>query len=144
MIPGPTLGLSRIGGLEFLMASPTRSDEWYQHDEKWTLSLGQRGMRVRLFQKRKDGVFFRAVWVPGSGCDQVSLQTNDRDEAERLGRELLAELQEAKAPLSVGVVRMGELARRYQAECTTHLDNTPRTFTYEASLIERMVRFFGT
>jgi integrase len=144
MIHGPTLGLSRIGGWEFLMASPIRSDEWYQHDEKWTLSLGQRGMRVRLFQKRKDGVFFRAVWVPGSGCDQVSLQTSDRDEAERFGRELLAELQEAKAPLSVGVVRMGELARRYQAECTTHIDNTPRTIKYEASLIERMVRFFGT
>ena len=98
------------------MASPIRSDGWYQLDGKWALSLGQRGMRVRLFQKRRDGVFFRAVWVPGSGCDQVSLQTSDRHEAERLGRELLAELQEAKAPLSVGVVRMGELTRRYQAE----------------------------
>jgi integrase len=143
MIHGPTLGLSRIGGWEFLMASPRRSDEWYQHDEKWTLSLGQRGMRVRLFQKRRDGVFFRAVWIPGSGCDQASLQTNNRDEAERLGRELLAALQEANGPLSMGTVRLGELARRYQAECTTHLDNTPRTIKYEATLIDRMVRFFG-
>lgn len=126
------------------MANPIRRDQWYEIDGKWALSLGERGMRVRLFQKRRDGVFFRAVWVPGSGCSQASLQTSNRDQAEQLGRELLAALQEANAPLSVGTVRLGDLARRYQVECTTHLDNTARTIEYEATLIERMVRFFGS
>src|SRR4051794_37865925 len=41
----------------------------------WTCSLGDRGARVRLFQKRRDGVFYRAVWRPVGGEDQRALGT---------------------------------------------------------------------
>lgn len=125
------------------MPDPTGPDEWHQVNGKWTLTLGRRGLRVRLFQKRRDGVFLRAMWIPGVGRDQTSLETADRDEAERLGRALLAELEEKASTPRAGAVRLGEVWRRYRTECTTHLDNTPRTIHYESSLIERIIRFYG-
>jgi integrase len=125
------------------MPDPTGPDEWHEVNGKWTLSLGERGMRVRLFQKRKGGVFFRATWIAGAGRDQLSLATLDRDEAERLGRELLAEMTSSNAAATPGAIRLGEVWRRYQTGCTTHLDNKPRTIDYESSLIERIIRFFG-
>src|SRR5581483_6054376 len=125
------------------MADPIRPGEWNLVNEKWTLSLGDRGMRVRLFQKRKDGVFFRAIWVQGIGRDQLSLGTTDRDEADRLGHELLAAMVEEKTAPAAGAVRLADVWRRYRTECTTHLDNTERTIAYESSLIERIIRFFG-
>jgi integrase len=125
------------------MADPIRPEAWNQVNSMWTLSLGSRGMRVRLFQKRKDGVFFRATWIAGVGRDQLSLGTTDRDEAERLGRELFTAMIEQKTPPAAGVVRLTEVWRRYRTECATHLDNTLRTVAYESSLIERVIRFFG-
>src|SRR4051794_15420086 len=74
----------------------------------WTLSLGDRGTKVRLFQRTKDGVFYRGVWRAGMTEDQKSLNTHDREEANRLGRLLLAELlrgevkPEKRPPLTLG------------------------------------------
>jgi integrase len=81
-------------------------------------------MRIRLFQKRKDGAFYRAVWLHDLGIDQRPLSTSDKDEALRLGRALLAELlrgeesQAAARPLT-----LGELWNRYSKECADYLDN---------------------
>ena len=70
-----------------------KRSEWRRtRSGAWTCSIGERGTRVRLFQKRRDGVFYRAVWRPGAGEDQRALNTHDKDEAIRLGRLLLAEL----------------------------------------------------
>ena len=67
--------------------------EWTRNKSGgWTRSLGERGMRVRLFENRRGGVFYRQVWVPGVGRSVQSLRTKDRAEAERLGRQLLAAL----------------------------------------------------
>ena len=74
------------------MATRNRRNEWHQTDGKWTRSLGERGMRVRLFQKRRNGTFYRAVWVRGRGHDRACLHTRDRGEAERLAKQLLAAL----------------------------------------------------
>src|SRR5687767_14438366 len=46
-----------------------RDAGWHQKGGRWARSLGHRGVRVRLFQKRKDGTFYRDVWIPGSGVD---------------------------------------------------------------------------
>lgn len=71
------------------MSRDPRQDEWHRAAGKWSLSLEQRGNRIRLFQNRPGGVFLRATWIAGSGRDVVSLRTKDRPEAERLGRALL-------------------------------------------------------
>jgi hypothetical protein len=44
-----------------MAARNPRRNEWHQADGKWTKSLGRRGLRVRLFQNRKGGVFYRSV-----------------------------------------------------------------------------------
>ena len=89
-----------------------RRSEWHQVNGKWSRSLGQRGMRVRLFQKSKDGPFYRAVWLPGVGRDVASLGTTDRMDAERLGKLLLAELLRGSPtspdrPISLSELRSG-------------------------------------
>src|SRR6185312_10036440 len=109
------------------MASRHRRNEWHQANGKWTRSLGERGMRVRLFQKRRDGTFYRTVWVRGRGRDHSSLLTKDRNVAERLGRQLLAELLRSEDAALPGVVTLGALWHRYRSECPAYLDNKPET-----------------
>lgn len=93
----------------------------------WTCSIGTRGMRVRLFQKRSGGTFHRAVWLPASGEDQKPLGTDDRDEALRLGRLLLAELLKGEVMESRAPLTLGQLWRRYSSECAEYLDNKELT-----------------
>jgi integrase len=122
--------------------TPRRS-EWHQVNGKWTRSLGHRGMRVRLFQKRKGGMFYRAVWMPGSGRSIASLGTADRVVAEDLGKRLLAALLDGEAPRANEPVRLGELWRRFQAECATFLDNAASTRADSRRRAEVLLAFWG-
>src|SRR5205807_387883 len=49
------------------MATRNRRNEWHQVHGRWTRSLGERGMRVRIFEKRRNGTFCRTTWGPGRG-----------------------------------------------------------------------------
>ena len=91
------------------MAKTLRRSEWRQSNKGvWTCSLGERGMRVRLFNKRKDGVFYRAVWdSQRQRKSVVSLGTRDRDEAKQLGRELFAELLKGESVNPSGPIGIG-------------------------------------
>src|SRR5215204_4351736 len=107
-----------------------RRTEWRRTKTgTWTRSLGERGCRVRLFQKRTDGMFYRGVHLRGAGRDQAPLGTRDREVAESLGRQLLAALlsSHTAAPRPAGPVRLGELWERYRLECASHLDNKAHT-----------------
>jgi len=99
--------------------------EWLQTRGCWSRSLGERGTRVRLSQRKKGGAFYRTVWVPGRGKSLASLGTRDRDEAERLGRALLAELQRGDSAPPPQRLTLGELWHRYQRDCDAFLDNKP-------------------
>lgn len=117
--------------------TPKRS-EWHQAEGKWSTSLGSRGTRVRLFQKRSGGVFYRAVWIAGAGRSIASLNTCDRSEAERRGKLLLAELLKRVVPQATGPVSLGELWERFRSECSTFLDNgegTRRDATRQAAVL---------
>lgn len=115
---------------------------------EWACALGTRGARVRLFEKRSGGGFWRAVWVPG-GPDvrgrwkRKSLQTEDRAEAERLGRSLVAELLLGRRPDAKEPVCLGELWRRYAASCPTLADNAPATKADAALRARCLLAFFG-
>jgi integrase len=106
--------------------------------------MGERGARVRLFQKRKDGVFFRAVWRPGAGEDQAPLGTKDQSEALQLGRLLLAELLRGEvAAVAPQLLSLGRLWRRYSAECAEYLDNKDRSRKGAESSARVLLGHFG-
>ena len=101
-------------------------------------------MRVRLFQKRRDGTFHRAVWLAGSGFDQRPLGTTDREEALRLGRLLLAELMKGEVQASPRTpLTLGELWRRHSSECAEYLDNKERTREDAEARSRILLGYFG-
>jgi integrase len=120
-----------------------RRNEWRCTNGKWVRSLGSRGARIRLFQNRRDGVFYRAVWLTGRGKDRRSLGTSDRTEAERLGRELLAALLREDSSELDGAAPLSQLWERYRTECPAFLDNEPRTRTDDAQHVAVLIGFFG-
>lgn len=126
------------------MSKPSTRDRWRQVKGKWTRSLGNRGTRVRLFQKRRDGTFYRAVWL-GGRRDLACLHTNDRDEAERLGRRLLGTLM-LGVPIrqEPETITLGALWDRYQRDCANFLDNKPRTKKETEGRAKVLLAFFGS
>jgi integrase len=122
-VPMPGLSLLTVSKL---LEAHMADRGWHKVDEKWSRSLGERGLRVRLFQNRRGGVFFRAVYLDGQK-DRMALGTTDRREAERLGRSLLAELRQGQAAVRSSVLTLGQLWNRYRLECPAFLDNAPHT-----------------
>jgi integrase len=121
---------------------PSRS-EWHQHNGMWSRSLGNRGLRVRLFQKRSGGQFYRAIWLPGRGFDRRCLLTSDRSEAERLGKDLLAALLRDEEVASAEILTLRMLWERYSKECVAFLDNSLRSRQDAAGHAEVLLSFFG-
>src|SRR6266702_381940 len=100
-------------------------------------------MRVRIFEKRRNGTFYRTTWVPGRGRDHASLGTRDRNEAERLGRMLLAELLRQEETTRSERLMLGALWKRYETECATYLDNKASTRRDDAARVKLLLAFFG-
>ena len=121
-----------------------RTRDWHHTDGRWAGSLGERGCRVRLFQIRKGGPFFRQVWVAGRK-DQKSLGTSDRRKAERQGRALLARLRQGTAseitPLQVS---LGVLCARYAKRCPTYAAYTADMRANVDSRIRVLLAYFGS
>lgn len=125
------------------MARLHRRNEWHQVNGKWTRSLGERGTRVRLFQKRKGSAFYREVWCAGRGKDRKCLHTYDRSEAERLGRELLAALLRQEGPTASGPLELRYLLDRYRSEAACVLDNGESSLGDIAQRAKVLVGYFG-
>jgi integrase len=142
----PTLGRSRTDASEVYMAKrKPRREEWRPTARGWTRSFGERGLRVRLFQKRKEGKFYRSVWRPGLGINEKCLYTTDRDEAERTVRELLAKatLGEVDERPSNEPITLRYLLDRYSAESATYLDNSPLTRKDSETRVKVLCAYFG-
>ena len=121
---------------------PNRT-EWRITHGKWARSLGHRGTRVRLFQRTKDGVFYRDIWCANGTYSRKSLGTTDRADAERLGRQVLAGLLRGEHEETEGVVTLGELWTRYQRDCSAFLDNVQTTKDNTVTQVAILVGFFG-
>lgn len=120
---------------------------WHLTNSGWACTLGGRGGRVRLFEKRSGGGFWRAVWTPASNGARGfwrsrPLGTQDRTEAEGLGRGLLAELDLGRRPDSRESVRLGALWRRYQ-ESPGFLANAFHTRADASHRAKCLAAFFG-
>lgn len=123
--------------------APKRS-EWHQVNGKWTRSLGERGTRVRLFQNRRGGVFYRDVYVPGKGRNRKVIGTHDRDEADRLGKKLLAALLEkGELPVTHGPVTIPEVWARYSTTCQAYLDNSATSRKDRVVRVAILIGHFG-
>jgi hypothetical protein len=132
-----------------------------------TLSLGERGARVRLFQKRKDGAFYQGLWRDGREV-KSALGTHDPGEALGLGRVQLGLLltgesgqvrdqgpvqapvqaigepgSQARGVREHGSLTLQELWDRYRQECAEFLDNTRDTRTAAAAKMRVLFGFFG-
>ena len=125
------------------MARKPSRTEWHQHKGLWSRSLGNRGVRVRLFQKRNGGQFYRAVWIPGRGEDRRCLFTSDRSEAERLGKELLAAILKNEEVGSSLALTLADLWERYRTECVAFLDNRARFQREAETHAGVLIGFFG-
>jgi integrase len=143
MIPIPTLDPFASGGEEQSMARKPSRSEWHQHKGLWSRSLGYRGVRVRLFQKRSGGQFYRAVWIPERGEDRRGLATSNKAEADRLGKELLSALFRKEEVTAPEILTLGKLWERYSKECVSFLDNTPRSIREAEGHAEVLLGFFG-
>ena len=115
----------------------------------WACSIGERGSRVRLFQKRKDGIFFAALWQPRVGHEkgseaQKALGTRDQQQAMQLGRLLLAKmLQGEGAAVVARSLTLGELWKRFSNECAEFLDNKERSRKGAAASARVLLAYFG-
>jgi integrase len=127
------------------MNDSKRRDEWHQNTKGyWIRSLGERGLRIRLFQKRKGGGFFRAVWLAGEArSNRKSLNTADRFEADRLGKHLLGSLLMGARPASLdGAVGLEELWERY-AKSTRFLGTGEHNRKDATSRVRILIGHFG-
>ena len=76
---------------------PIPERPWHQSKSGcWSLSLGVRGLKVRVQQHKPGGTFQRAYRVPGGRVTYASLGTTDRHEARRLAIEFIRELEKGK------------------------------------------------
>ena len=125
------------------MARKPSRTEWHQQNGLWSRSLGSRGLRVRLFQKRRGGQFYRAVWMSGRGADRRCLHTTDKNEAERLGKELLSALLRNEEIEPSHALSLANLWTRYSNECVAFLDNSERSRLEAKSHAEILIGFFG-
>lgn len=127
------------------MARPSKRDGWKQSAGRWTRSIGERGYRVRLFQKRPGGTFYRAVWVSSERRQDIKcLHTAEREQAEVLGRKLLAaQLSGDRSRTPGGRITLGELWDRYSSENPEFLDNTEHSRKDAKSNAQNLVGYFG-
>lgn len=120
-----------------------RRNEWRQVNGKWTRSLGERGLRVRLFESAKGGSYYRDLWLPGRGKNRRCIGTTDRAEAERIGRELLAALLKDQYVASSGALPLGYLWERYRNESPAFLDNGTTSKEDAANHAAVLIAYFG-
>src|SRR5260370_35347896 len=75
---------------------PIPERPWHESKSgRWSLSLGVRGLKVRV-QQHKPGGTFQRVFRVGRRISYASLHTTDRPEARRLAIEFIRELEKGK------------------------------------------------
>ncbi|MHB1861604.1 MAG: tyrosine-type recombinase/integrase [Gemmatimonadaceae bacterium] len=120
----------------------TSKSAWHKTNGAWTLSLGLRGTRIRLFENRISGVYYRDVWI-GGRKDRRSLHTRDQGEALRRGKALLSELLKGGLEEASGVVTLGSLWDRFRRESAAWLDNSDGSRKGDERSAKVLVAFFG-
>ncbi len=124
---------------------PERAD-WHQSSRGlWSLSLGVRGLSVRVTQRCPGGVFSRIFWdSAGSKWRYESLRTTTRAEARRLAEEFLRQVAEGETTTVVTEpLTLERLWTLYQKEAPGYKQNTSRTQTQKEACMKRLLAGLG-
>lgn len=106
---------------------PIPERPWHQSKSGcWSLSLGVRGLKVRVEQQRPGGTFQRVHRV-GGRVTYATLGTADRHEARRLAIEFIRELETGKKDILAEPLTLKRLWDRYQQEAPSYRGNLERT-----------------
>src|SRR6266545_4441287 len=130
-IPLPMLGGSPPGPHQEVRMTerrlPIPERPWHKSKSgRWSLSLGVRGLKVRVQQRRPGGTFQRVFRV-GRRVSYASLHTTDRPEARRLAIEFIRELEKGKKINLAEPLTLEKLWDRYQQEASSYRGNLERT-----------------
>jgi integrase len=115
----------------------------------WRKSLGERGLRVVLFERKPGGVLYREAWIGGKRVvAKKSLRHRDREQAKADGYQLLARLkshQDARTRTEVTLetlfdMYIGSSAHRAKKDLTRRQDEQKLQWVVEALGPERSVR----
>lgn len=107
----------------------------------WSRSFGDWGTKVRVFQKRPGGSFYRAIYLTHSRKDVACLHSSDRTQAIAIVAPQLRTL--AEAACAPRVVTLGQLCERYLAECELLRDNGPAHRADTDTRIAILLAYFG-
>jgi len=107
----------------------------------WTMSIGERGARVRLYELYPGGPLMRSVYVHGKEV-RKSLGHRDQDKAIRQGYELLLALRANEEALAAETLTLGMLVDLYFAS-PAHQGKQPRSQREEGRMLRRVVDFLG-
>ncbi len=112
-----------------------------KHRKCWSKSLGERGRRIRLYEKYPGGPIMRSVFVNGKE-GRKSLGHRDKEKAIRQGYELVHALLANENALDEQSLTLGLLMDLY-LESPAHLSKKARTQHDEGRMLRRVVEFFG-
>src|SRR5439155_24514109 len=106
---------------------PIPERPWHQGKSGcWSLSLGVRGLKVRV-QQHKPGGTFQRVFRVGRRVTYASLRTTDRQEARQLAIEFIRDLEKGKKVNLAEPLTLDRLWDRYQQEASSYRENLERT-----------------
>ena len=109
----------------------------------WRMSLGKRGCRVVLFERKPGGPLYREVYVGGRRvAAQRSLKHADQVRAEADAYALLAELKTCPNALGGGPLTLQRLFDKY-VESGVHRAKKPTTQRDDVSRLRRVIGFMG-
>src|SRR6266705_3382087 len=146
-IPVPMLGGSPPGPhLEVPMAErrlPIPERPWHRSESGcWSLSLGVRGLKVRVEQRKRGSTFQRVYRTPGGRVTYASLKTTDRAEARELAIGFLLELQKGRKPPAEPLT-LEQLWDRYQQEASSYRGNLERTRKQKQTDVRLLIAGLG-
>lgn len=121
---------------------PTRTS--WQKSEKgcWSLSLGERGCRVLVFQRKPKGMFYARTWHAGAPREH-SLRTADRPAAEERAKSFWVSLVYDEAPSTSGPLTLETLWTFYQERCARYMANDTHTRATQRGQAEHLLSILG-
>ncbi|MFQ5903310.1 MAG: hypothetical protein ACE5JO_06435, partial [Candidatus Binatia bacterium] len=109
----------------------------------WRTSLGERGLRVYLFERVPGGPLYREVYVGGQRvAAKKSLGHRDRERAEADGYMLLAKLKAREDALRGSKLTLSTLFDIYIV-APAHRGKKPRTRREDEAKLRRVIAFLG-
>ncbi len=122
---------------------PIPERPWHKSKSgRWSLSLGVRGLKVRVQQRRPGGTFQRVFRV-GRRVSYASLHTTDRPEARRLAIEFIRELEKGKKINLAEPLTLEKLWDRYQQEASSYRGNLERTRKQKQTDVRLLIAGLG-